>query len=249
MITLSESINIKKLFVLLPSKAPLFMTEMKGILQGRKLRILSRSSSLLTLLFVLSLFGALFFPNLFNLNLPNVLGKKVETPVESLNLNASVFADYLHPVYSSPKKLMIDTLKIDLSIVPVGVDSFGHLETPKDWGMGGWYQNGARPGETGNFLLNAHYDDNLGRPAAFYRLKNIKAGDKVSVLDSFGLTYDYKVVRVYYIKIDDPDRAKVFEAFEKDKSAMTLITCGGVWIQGEGTYNKRLVVNAELIQN
>jgi len=218
---------------------------MNTLSKSIKLKEISFALTLLVLFSVLSLF---LFPSIFklnlNLNISNILGKKIETSkgVEKV----SVFADQLHPIYGTPKKLLIESLVMSLSIVPVGVDIQGYLETPKDWNTAGWYEKGARPGETGNLLINAHYDNSNGNPAAFYGLKNINLGDTVSVLDSYGKLYSYKVVNTYYIDINDPDRSKVFDGYEKDKSAMTLITCGGVW--NGVTYNKRLVVNAELIQ-
>lgn len=208
---------------------------------------------MLIVFFLLSIF---LFSNNFNLNnlvlknrfnssfsLFNIFSKKTD-PVKVEKY--SIFAEELHPIYGTPKKLLISSLDIKIPVIPVGVDANGYLETPKDWNTAGWYQKGARPAENGNLLINAHYDNNLGNPAAFYRLKNIKLGDKVSVLDSYGKEYTYTVVNTYYIDINDPERSKVFEESEKDKPAMTLITCGGVWI-GD-TYNKRFVVNAELIQ-
>lgn len=159
----------------------------------------------------------------------------------------SVFGKDLQPVYGSPKKIFIESLGIKVDIVSVGVDSDGYLETPENWKEVGWYRKSSRPAEKGNLILNGHYDDNTGSPAAFWQLKNIKLDDKVTVLDSYGKSYDYRVVDFYYIEVDDPERLKVFESKDSDKSAMTLITCGGVWISGEGTYNKRLVVSAELM--
>jgi len=227
MIILSKSTNLKKAFV--------FTT---------------------VLLVMLTLFAFLFSAvlrrfvvphryNFFNFNFSNVLGEKVKAPVEVEK--TSTFASFLQPIYGTPKKLVIQSIKISLPIVSVGVDSSGYLETPKDWESAGWYEKGAKPAENGNLLINAHYDDNYGRPAAFYGLKNIKLGDTVSVLDSYGLVFDYKVTKVFYVDINDPDRLKVFEGSGKNKPAMTLITCGGVWIPSEHNYSKRLVVNAELI--
>lgn len=160
----------------------------------------------------------------------------------------SIFADISKPIYGSPKKIMIESIGVTADVVSLGVDKDGYLETPKNWNEVGWYSRGAKPSEKGNFLINAHYDDNSGNPAAFYRLKNINVGDKVSVLDSYDRTFNYKVSNVYYVDIADPERTRVFEPFKEDASVMTMITCGGVWSQKDGTYNKRLVVNAELIQ-
>jgi len=208
---------------------------------------------MVTFLILCFIFISFIFPDFLHLNGVNKFvldkynlikfGKKIESEEAE---KYSVFAEQLHPIYGAPKKLIIETLNIKVPIEPVGVDTSGYLETPRDWNTAGWYEKGARPAENGNILINAHYDNNLGNPAAFYRLKNINLGDKVSVLDSYGKEYTYIVVSTYYINVDDPNRLKVFENNKKDKSAMTLITCGGVWIGG--TYNKRFVVNAELIQ-
>lgn len=161
----------------------------------------------------------------------------------------SVFSEISKPVYGLPKEVIIKSLGISANVISVGVDVSGHLETPKNWDEVGWYSKGSKPSEIGNLLLSAHYDDNYGNPAVFWKLKNIKTGDKVSVLDSYGRIYDYKVTNVFYISINDPDRTGVFEPYKKDAAVMTMITCGGVWSTTAGTYDKRLVVNAELIQD
>lgn len=160
----------------------------------------------------------------------------------------SIFADISKPIYGYPKKIIINSIGVSADVVSLGVDKDGYLETPKNWNEVGWYSKGAKPSEKGNFLINAHYDDSSGKPAIFYRLKNLNVGDKVSVLDSYGRTFDYKVSNIYYVDIADPERTKVFEPFKDDASVMTMITCGGVWSEKDGTYNERLVVNAELIQ-
>ena len=161
---------------------------------------------------------------------------------------ASVFGEIVKPIYGYPKKLVIESLGINANIVSVGVDLDGYLESPVNWNEVGWYSRGSKPAEIGNLLLNAHYDDSSGNPAIFWKLKNIKVGDKVSILDSYNRSYNYKVSDVYYVGINDPERTEVFSPYKEDKPVMTLITCGGVWSVGEGTYDKRLVVNAELIQ-
>lgn len=157
----------------------------------------------------------------------------------------SAFEKLLKPVLTKPVRLTIDSLETTLRVNPVGIENDGSLETPKSWNEAGWYKNGAMPGQTGNVLINAHYDDNLGKPAAFWQLKNIKIGDKVVLENEFGKVYTYEVTEFFYIDIRDPERLKIFKD-TKGKSTITLITCGGVWLPGESTYNKRLVVKGEL---
>ena len=210
----------------------------------------------ITVIMVIVLFLLYFssFPNIFGIKINPftfLKSSKESTVLKEEVLSEqipSIFADISEPIYSSPKKIIIDSIGVSANVVSLGVDKNGYLETPKNWNEIGWYSKGAKPSEKGNFLINAHYDDSSGNPAAFYRLKNINVGDKVSVIDSYDRTFNYKVSNVYYVDIADPERTKVFEPFKEDASVMTMITCGGVWSVKDGTYNKRLVVNAELIQ-
>jgi LPXTG-site transpeptidase (sortase) family protein len=157
----------------------------------------------------------------------------------------SVFENLLEPLFYAPKTLVIDTLGIRAEIISVTTQEGGFLETPTDWNQIGWYKRGALAGEEGNLLLNGHYDTNTGSAAALWELKNIAVGDKVVVEDRLGRTFTYTVLEKYYIDINDPDRTKVFQGSD-NKRVLTLITCGGVWLPSQGTYNKRLIVRGEL---
>lgn len=200
------------------------------------------------------IFAVMYFlsrPNFFGLSFPLLKNNIEDTQGTVLSAEGhSVFKEMSEQsIYGFPKKVKIESIGVDADIINVSVDDKGHLEAPEDWGVVGWYKGGARPSEEGNLLLNAHYDDNYGRPAVFWKLKNIEVDDKVSVLDNYGRWFDYRVIYTYYVDINDPGRAKVFNHGEEGKSVMTLITCGGVWSAQSGTYDKRLVVNAELIHS
>jgi sortase A len=160
----------------------------------------------------------------------------------------SVFSHNLQPLFTDATEMKVENVNMDIKLTKVGVDDAGILEVPQNWKEGGWYKYGSRPGEIGNVIINAHYDDNYGRPAAFWELKNVKADDKVLLLDKYGKIYTYSVKDSYLVSINDPDRLKIFEDSE-DKATLTLITCGGIWLPGKSTYDKRLVVKAELLNN
>ena len=158
----------------------------------------------------------------------------------------SAFEESLKPIFAAPSRLFTDDRKIDIELVEVGVDESGMLVSPKDWNKGGWFRSGARPGEPGNLIINAHYDNNYAQPAAFWELKNVKVNDKLTVLDKFGKSYTYVVSESFLVDINDPNRLQIFESTDNN-STMTLITCGGVWLPGQSTYNKRLVVKGGLL--
>ncbi|GIW69792.1 MAG: hypothetical protein KatS3mg101_0539 [Patescibacteria group bacterium] len=178
-----------------------------------------------------------------------VFSKKEREAVEqgAVQEQESVFEASIEPIYLPPVKVSIKERNISAKIVEVGVSGDGSLDTPKNWNEAGWYKKSAKPGEKGNIIINAHFDDNYGRPAAFYQLKNATVGDTVLLEDSLGRLYAYQIVDSFLVDINDPDRLKVLED-KSDKAEMTLITCGGVWLPGMSTYDKRLVVKAELIE-
>ena len=172
-----------------------------------------------------------------------LIKNKRDTSIVIAPQKVSVFEQNLTPLYDYPKKVIVSSQDIIAPVTTVGVDDSGKLENPSSWTEAGWFYNSARPGETGNMIINAHYDTNFGAPAVFWNLKNISVGDKVDVVDSLGKVYTYKVTETFYVDIQDPDRLKIFKDNEAD-AELTLITCGGVWLPGRSTYNKRLVVKA-----
>jgi LPXTG-site transpeptidase (sortase) family protein len=173
----------------------------------------------------------------------SVEGNAVGPDLESV----SAFEEDIKPIYEKPDRLVSKRVGLDVVVESVSVTGDGALETPSAWNRVGWFAKSSKAGEKGNMVINGHYDTNYGGVAAFWVLKNIIVGDTVSVSDSYGRFYDYEVTDSFLVDIEDPNRLEILE--DKDgKSVMTLITCGGVWLPQNGTYNKRLVVQAELMQ-
>ncbi len=156
----------------------------------------------------------------------------------------SIFNSLIVPLRAAP--IHIKAGEIDADITQVGIEADGSLGTPESWNLAGWFKKSVMPGETGNMIIDGHFDDNHGKPAAFWQLKNIVVGDKVVVTDGLNQNYTYQVVDSFLVDINDPERLKVLEN-KSDRAELTLITCGGVWLPGKSTYNKRLVVKATLI--
>ena len=164
---------------------------------------------------------------------------------EVLDPLQSVFAELKKPLYFKPVEIQIG--KTDLEIEEVGLQKDGTLGIPSDWKIVGWYARSAKPGQEGNVIMDGHYDTDTGAPAAFWDLKTLTPNDKVTLKDESERLFTYKVVEVFYVDMDDPGRARVFDEGLEDKSELTLVTCGGVWDPSRGSYDKRLVVKAELI--
>lgn len=157
----------------------------------------------------------------------------------------SAFETLKKPLAFNPVK--VDIGEGNLYLERLGLDADGKLETPEKWENAGWYKKSAKPGEKGNIIIAGHYDDTSGSPAAFWGLKKLKVNDKVLLTDELNRTFTYNITETFYVDIDDPDR---LEIFDEDKiEELTLVTCGGLWNDSEGTYSKRLVVKAELVSS
>jgi sortase A len=163
----------------------------------------------------------------------------------------SVFEENLKPIYHKPIRLYTNEEKLDVKLEEVGLEEDGALAVPSDWYLGGWYGKSAKAGEPGNVIIDGHYDTNTGAPAAFWELQSLVVNDRVFLVDEIGKTFEYAVYETLYIDIQDPDRLE--QAFSSQSkggeqdSNVIVITCGGVWIPGKSTYDKRVVVKARLV--
>jgi LPXTG-site transpeptidase (sortase) family protein len=136
--------------------------------------------------------------------------------------------------------LEIPVLKINLPIVGVPMKN-------KTWDVNwllnqaGWLEGSAFPGYSGNSVLTSHVTLPYGQPGPFTNLHKLKLGDKVFV-HSFGELYIYEVKLIDQRYATDPAILQHEEA-----SWLTLVTCID-YSEEAGTYLKRLVVKAELLQ-
>ena len=150
--------------------------------------------------------------------------------------------------YFEPKSLSLHLSsgkEITLALEKIDLDQAGELQAPSSWQSAGWYLSSAKPGQQGTVIIDGHYDTNTGAPAAFWVLKSANPNDTVSIKDELGRDFTYKIVDIFFVDIQDPQRSQVLQ--DSGKAELILITCGGVWDEKEGTYNKRLVVKAQLV--
>ena len=192
---------------------------------------------MLQLIFFVVLAGVFLLAYIFFNKKGQVLAKK-DRQTDTL---VSVFESDLKPIFAKPVRLYVPDTGINAEVQGVGTLLDGVLETPRDWKLLGWYEDGQLIGQFGNVIINGHYDDNQGLPAAFWELKSLKTGDKVYIVDELGRTNIYTVSEVFYLDINDPNRLGIFEV-DKTKRILTLVTCGGVWDPYSENYNKRLIV-------
>jgi len=167
------------------------------------------------------------------------------TAKERLVLGESAFSALTEPLFYEPVYVSIPITDMPVHIQKVGVGSDFAMEVPDDAFTLGWLTSSSRVGENGNMILSGHFDDSFGRPGVFYNLSSLKKGNKVKVRNENGQVYEYIVTGSEYVGEENING--VFTAYRyENRPVLTLITCGGVWNEQKGAYDKRLIVKAVL---
>ena len=149
-------------------------------------------------------------------------------------------------VKANPARLLIPAIGVNAFIESVGVTPGGELAVPQHhpWDDVGWYTAGPRPGERGSAVIDGHLDRTGGSPAVFWRLRDMRVGDQVVVIDAAGKTLKFHVREIEYYTPQNAPIQQIFGNF--NGSYLNLITCAGDWIASQHQTTLRLVVYTSL---
>jgi sortase (surface protein transpeptidase) len=147
------------------------------------------------------------------------------------------------PDTARPLRVTIPAIGVDSDLAELGVDAQGALVPPVDFAQAGWFAAGPVPGDVGPAVLAGHVDSYRG-PAVFFRLEELRPGDRVRVERSDGRTVEFAVTRVAeYPK----DRFATGEVYGPTADAqLRLVTCGGAFDRSRRSYLDNVVVFARL---
>jgi sortase (surface protein transpeptidase) len=143
----------------------------------------------------------------------------------------------------------IDIPKIDAhsSLVPLGLNPDNTVQVPPVTTplQAGWYTYAPTPGEAGPAVVLGHVDGNHQK-GIFYRLKELAAGDRVSIARKDGTTAVFEVTKVHQVPKKDFEAEGVYD--DTAGPELRLITCGGAFDRGAHNYVDNIVVYARLVQ-
>jgi hypothetical protein len=142
-----------------------------------------------------------------------------------------------------PVRIEIPAIGVSAAVVRLGLNRDGSMQVPKDFALTGWFTGGPAPGETGPAVIAGHIDSRSG-PAVFYRLRELRAGDPVTVARADGTTVRFTVDSV----VQYPKRAFPTEAVfgPAPEPLLRLITCGGTFDYFRRSYRDNVVVTARV---
>jgi LPXTG-site transpeptidase (sortase) family protein len=147
----------------------------------------------------------------------------------------SVAADV--PKYVSIPAIGLDTTRVK----QLGTTKDNQIATPDNIYDAGWYNASAKPGQVGAVFMYGHVSSWQAN-GAFHDLKNLKAGDTVTITRGDNKQFVYKVVTSKIYSKDAVDMGAVLSSIAEGKPGLNLMTCTGAIIKGTSEFSERLVV-------
>jgi sortase (surface protein transpeptidase) len=140
-----------------------------------------------------------------------------------------------------PVRLRIPKIQLTTSLEPLGRAPDATVEVPSRPDLAGWYAPGPRPGDPGSAVIVGHVDYQHA-PAVFYRLRELRAGDRLTVARADGSSVRFVVQRTRrYDKQQFPTDEVYYPTL---RSTLRLITCGGQFDPTTGHYRSNIIVFA-----
>jgi hypothetical protein len=139
-----------------------------------------------------------------------------------------------------PTRIRAPRVGIDSALVRLRLDRAGVLEAPNDFARAGWFEQGTVPGQPGPAVIAGHVDSKTG-PAVFYRLRDLRVGDRVEVQRG-GEWIPFRVVAHEQYPKDRFPTAAVYGP--TPGAELRLITCGGTFDGAKRSYRDNIVVYA-----
>ena len=155
-----------------------------------------------------------------------------------------------------PVRVDIRGIFIDAPVITLGVGDDTIPEVPQRPDQIAWYNFSATPGQKSNAVFSGHVDWQTSRgdpiPGVFYRLRELRIGDTVTVTLENDEVLEYRVTGNVATAYDDPNVIRSMDPTVRD--VITLITCGGSWEydpakDNGGNYSHRVIVRAERVQS
>ena len=145
--------------------------------------------------------------------------------------------------FSEPTRIEIPRIGVSAPLGRIGLDGAGAMEAPLPVDRPGWFTPSPPPGVTGAAVIAGHVAWE-GKPSVFFRLADLRPGDRVRVSREDGAVVVFEVTRIgSFPKNEFPTRAVYGQP---DSAELRLITCGGGYDE-TGRYLENVIVWARAV--
>ncbi|WP_329518569.1 class F sortase [Spirillospora sp. NBC_01491] len=146
---------------------------------------------------------------------------------------------------STPVRLTVPRIRLRTSLVPLGLTDDHRVEVPVNADQAGWYRLGSRPGSIGAAVLIGHVDSSRG-PGVFFRIGELRPGDKAGVQRADGSTALFQIDSVERVKKTGFPTRRVY--MDPGYAAIRLVTCGGGFDTDTGHYTDNVIAYGHLLR-
>ncbi|HUQ40199.1 MAG TPA: class F sortase [Acidimicrobiales bacterium] len=149
---------------------------------------------------------------------------------------------------SLPTDIEIPAIDVRARLQHLGLDRHGGLEVPAPgprYNDPAWYRYSPTPGSLGPAIISGHVDSARYGRSVFFRLRELRPGDEITVRRADGQEARFAVdgVRVYA-----KDRFPTKLVYGDTRhAALRLLTCGGPFDRATGHYADNVIVFASLV--
>lgn len=165
--------------------------------------------------------------------------------VGSVQVAVSGVRDTSSETKGLPVRLKIPVIGVDSAIEDAYITPDGRMDVPLGSVNVAWFALGPHPGQEGSAVIGGHFGIKNNVPFVFYKLHELKEGDKVYVVDDTGKNLVFAVRSIKSFNRND-DATTVFTS-EDGLAHLNLITCEGIWNRVNDTYPQRLVVFTDAV--
>lgn len=147
-----------------------------------------------------------------------------------------------------PRVLTIEAIDVRARVLPMGVNPDNSMQAPINVFDSGWYTGSAKPGSEGAVVIDAHASGPT-REGLFAYLDTLQIGDRMSLERGDGTVFSYEVVYLETVPLEEVDMRKLLSTYDGVEEGLNLITCAGQWLEGQSTYDQRVMVYTKQIDS
>lgn len=144
---------------------------------------------------------------------------------------------------SVPDRLTIPRLGLSVGLGTLGLNADATVQVPATADQAGWFRLGPTPGRIGSAVVLGHVDSFRG-PGVFFQLRSLEPGDQVDVLLADGVVAHFTVTTLSTYPKQAFPAQEVYGSH--GASQLQLVTCGGAFDSGTGSYLSNVVVYSTL---
>jgi hypothetical protein len=140
-----------------------------------------------------------------------------------------------------PRRIRIPAIGVSAPVIPLHLEPDGTMQTPSNFADTGWFKPGHEPGERGPAVIVGHVDSTTG-PAVFYRLRDLRRGNVISVVRGDGSVVRFRIEGLERWPKSSFPSGRVFGRTRI--STLRLVTCSGSFDSSTGHYVDNTIVYA-----